>query len=189
MGTHEGIRGKWHFPTQIRVDSGSRTGVASPLRNAQTLKQRSHRKGQHGGNKPGWPLPWLSACAHCSYAGLRHEARLPAEDQGEGIRRRTGWRTARLIRLIHINSSKSLPELQKTQQRLLFFLKDRRGPNCIASSFLGFLEVVEDSALGDAEHVPNAVEVGLILVLHSLQSFIDSHHSLLNCLHLQLDKG
>jgi hypothetical protein len=58
-----------------------------------------------------------------------------------------------------------------------------------AFSFLGLLEVVEDGALGDAQHVPDAVEVGLVLILHPLQPLIDADHSLLDGLHLQLHEG
>jgi hypothetical protein len=46
--------------------------------------------------------------------------------------------------------------------------------------------MVENGALGYAEHVPDAVEVGLVLVLHALEPFIDDDHSFLNGLHLQL---
>jgi hypothetical protein len=59
----------------------------------------------------------------------------------------------------------------------------------LASAFLGLFEMVEDGAFGYAEHVPDAIEIGLILILHALQTFVDGCDPLLYGFHLQLDKG
>lgn len=49
--------------------------------------------------------------------------------------------------------------------------------------------MIEDGAFSDTEHIPDAVKIGLVLVLHALQPLVDSSYPLLYGFYLQLDEG
>lgn len=91
--------------------------------------------------------------------------------------------------MIHINASESLPELKEAQYGLFLLFEDWHRPYCIAFAFLGLLEMVKDGSFSDAEHIPNAVEIGLVLILHCFQPFVHSHDPLFYCFDLQLHES
>lgn len=100
---------------------------------------------------------------------------------------------------MHLQHQKSLRTKSEEAQDRPFFplllpiscLVKVAGPHGLllpAPALLGLLEVVENGTLSDTEHVPNAAEIGLVLVLHALQPPVNHCHPLLYCLHLQLHK-
>lgn len=87
-------------------------------------------------------------------------------------------------------------EFKKSQNRSsLFFLLTLILINyfyrfLLATTFLfGFFEMIEDGAFGDAEHVPNTVQISLIFVFHTLEPFVYRCDPLLNRFDLKLHEG